>query len=124
MQRRIPNEFVQLQSQAHGQMVRQYPFRQRARIHGWPSAGWIGKDRRKENFMDPFAEPVFRDKTAREFVVSPARDHEFDFIFPFQRFEVRQVECSALAGIRALHIHDSHHFAREHADIPFSARLD
>ena len=45
--RRIPDEFVQLQAQTHGEAIGQNPLRERARIERGPGAQRVGKYRGK-----------------------------------------------------------------------------
>src|SRR5579863_2953158 len=69
--RRVPDEFVQLQTQPHRQSVRQNPFHQRARLQAFPLAFGIGERRRKQHLLHAIRQRMFARKIARKFIVAP-----------------------------------------------------
>src|SRR6185312_454791 len=61
---------------------------------------------------------------ARKLVIAAPADHKFHFIVRLKDFQIFEIERFALAGIRALHIHDFHDATRNPLQWPLSAGLD
>ena len=67
---RVPDEFVQLQTETHGQPVGQNPFRKQPRIQPVPCAIGIGKHRRKQDLPHAARQFVLGGEIPGEFVIA------------------------------------------------------
>src|SRR5256885_10728013 len=120
----VPHKFMRLQTKPHGQTIRKDPFNQRSRLQPLPLPFRIVKNRRKENRVHAFRQPVLRRKLAREFVVPARRDHELHFIVRAQSREVSHFKSIRLAGVRAFHVHNLDDLGWQASQVAFPAGLD
>ncbi len=82
---RVPDELVKLQPQTSGNIVREHPFGQFARIEQTvrsvlSAAGVFGEGRRKQYCVDPACQIVAGREVPGELVVSAVAQYKFDFV--------------------------------------------
>src|SRR5580692_2400012 len=102
---------MQLQSQTSGNVVREHPLSEFARIEQTVRAVTcatrvLAEGRRKQHCVEPSIQNMPRHKITGEFVVCSAAQHEFNFVDRIEGVQVLNVKTVSLAGIRALHVHD------------------
>src|SRR5678815_434790 len=100
-----PNVLVQLQLDAHQQLVGEHPLRQRL---------WIedAVHRREMNRGGAANELVSSDDVAGELVVGAILDDELDLVLRTQPLEILPVVLRVLAAARTLHVEDRHDISR------------
>src|SRR2546426_8108872 len=97
-----PDEFVQLQLQSSGQVIREDPLRERLRIE-------YTVDGRHQNRCRTMREIVAGDDVARERVVGAVLDDELDLVVRSEPVEIAPVVLAGLAAGGALHVDDLQH---------------
>src|ERR1700680_310011 len=85
LHRRVPDELMNLQTQASLKVVRQHPLRQLPRIEQTVRAvsrtnRVLAEGRRKQHRGYPANQMVTRYKVARKLIVGPVAQHEFDLV--------------------------------------------
>src|SRR6266446_4271441 len=121
--RRIPDKFVQLQSQPHRQTIGKDPFGQHARLQTLPFPFRVFKHRREQNLLHAPRQSMLQREVARKFIIAPCRKHEFHFVLLCQRLEIPHLECIRFTGVRALDVHDLDDLAWKSLNGAFPARL-
>src|SRR5580704_8695027 len=111
LERRIPDEFVNLQSEPCRNIVGQHPLGQLLRIdeamRGIARAVRIfAEGGRKQHGIHAFRQALLLGKIARKFVVHTIADDELHFIVGRERLEIREVERIGFAGMRTLDVDD------------------
>src|SRR5579863_2464344 len=95
----MPNEFVQLQSEPHGQAVSQNPLGKKPRIKPVPGPIRVRKDRREQHLADAPDQFVRGREIFGEFVIPAASDDEFNFVLAINRLQVVEQKCAAFTRI-------------------------
>src|SRR5215208_2317382 len=114
---RTPDVFVQLQLDAHRQLVSQHPFRQ----HLWIEDSM---HRRQMNRRGAANELVACDDIAGKLVVAAILDDELDLVLRTQALEIFPVVLRDLAAARTLHIEDRHDVRRHTFRAAMAAGLE
>src|SRR6266436_2051119 len=122
LRRRVPDEFVQLQSQPHRQTISKDPFGQRARLQPLPFPFRVFKHRREQNLLHTPRQSMLQREVARKFIIAPRRKHEFHFVLLRQRLEIPHIKSIRLSRVRALYIHDLDDLAWKPLSGTFPAR--
>ena len=107
----IPNQFVNLQAEARGDVVGEDPLgeflgiEQAVRSVARAGGGFF-ECRRKQNGVDAFGQTVAHDEVASEFVIGAVGQYKLDFIVRAERFEIFERERVRFSGMRTLHVYD------------------
>src|SRR5208283_909573 len=103
---RVPDNFVQLQAQAHAQAVRQNPFDELPWRQTFPLSQRVFVYRREYDLIDALGELVGMRELAGEFIIPAAGNHKLHLVLGIQLFEVARIEGVGLTGIRAFYVDD------------------
>src|ERR1700751_228491 len=114
LHRRIPNEFMNLESQASPNIIRHHPFRKLTGIEeavgGVAIAGCVlAEGGRKKYCIHARGQVMSPHKLPREVVIAAVAPNELDFIVRLQDAQVLHAEAVGFAGIRTLHIYNLDH---------------
>src|SRR5271157_14840 len=128
LQRRLPDELMDLKSQPRSQPVRQHPLGKLLRINQAVrrianTCCILAKRGRENHRSDSRAELMLSDKFPREFVIAPAGNHKFHLVVGYECAQILYAESVTLAGVGTLHIHDFHYLRRHAFQRPLTARL-
>jgi len=122
--RRVPNYFVQLQTEASAEAIFEHPLDKLTRVETGPRAFGIFVDGREQDGVHEILKTVLPGEVAGIFVIVASGDDEFDFVFFGELIEVAEVEGVGLSGIRALDVDDTNHVFRKFTDETLSAGFD
>lgn len=105
----IPDEFVDLEAEAGGDVVGQDPFGELLGVEEAMggvagAAGFFLESWRKENGIDAAGEIVLADEVAGEFVVGAIGENEFQFVVSAKRVQILEREGIGFAGMGTLHV--------------------
>src|SRR3954471_21109569 len=128
LKRRVPNEFVQLQSEPGRNSIADHPFGQFLRVEQamrtvataariFPECG------RKQNRIYPLSELMPDRKIKRKLVIATAAQDELDLVPGGEHFQVFRPESIPFAGIRAFYVHNLDHGRRHAIERSLSAGL-